>query len=266
MNLQRLLSLARKAVDDYHMIQSGDRIAVGISGGKDSLTLLCALNGLKRFFPADFELIPICVDLGFSDKDPAAFGALRRFTADMGLELIVVESQIAEVVFDIRKESNPCSLCAKLRKGAFNTRAKELGCNKIAYAHHRNDFTETLLMSLIFEGRISCFSPVSYLDRMDLTLIRPLMYVEEPDIIGFARENELPVMKNPCPADGNTRREEMKKLLADLNKTYHGVSERMFGAIIRGDLKGWPPSGGAEAAAGGHSAASEGFSAAEPDV
>ena len=242
MNLQHLLSLTRKAVDDYHMIQAGDRIAVGISGGKDSLTLLCALNGLRRFYPSPFEIVPICVDLGFTNKDPSAFEALRAFTANLGLELQIVESQIAEVVFDIRNESNPCSLCAKLRKGAFNTRAKELGCNKIAYAHHKNDFTETLLMSLIFEGRISCFSPVSYLDRMDLTLIRPLMYVEEPDILGFSRENALPVMKNPCLADGNTRREEIKQLLSELNKTYHGVSERMFGAILRGDLKGWPPS------------------------
>lgn len=242
MDLQRLLSLTRKAVDDYHMIQEGDRIAVGISGGKDSLTLLCALNALRRFYPAPFELVPVCVDLGFSNKDESAFAALSAFTADMGLELNVVESQIAEVVFDIRNESNPCSLCAKLRKGAFNTRAKELGCNKIAYAHHRNDFIETFLMSLIFEGRINCFSPVSYLDRMELTLIRPLMYVEEPDIIAFARAQALPVMKNPCPADGNTRREEMKRMLSELNKTYHGVSERMFGAILRGDLKGWPKS------------------------
>ena len=242
MDLQRLLSLTRKAVDDYHMIQEGDRIAVGISGGKDSLTLLCALNGLRRFYPLPFELVPICVDLGFADRDPAALEALKGFTAGLGLELNVVESQIAEVVFDIRNESNPCSLCAKLRKGAFNTRAKELGCNKIAYAHHRNDFIETFLMSLIFEGRINCFSPVSYLDRMELTLIRPLMYVEEPDIIAFARAQALPVMKNPCPADGNTRREEMKRMLSELNKTYHGVSERMFGAILRGDLKGWPKS------------------------
>lgn len=240
MNLQRLLSLTRKAVDDYHMIESGDRIAVGISGGKDSLTLLCALNGLKRFYPAAFELVPVCVDLGFADKDPAAFEALKHFVSDLGMNLDIVESQIAEVIFDIRKESNPCSLCAKLRKGAFNTRAKELGCNKIAYAHHRNDFIETLLMSLIFEGRINCFSPVSYLDRMDLTLIRPLMYVEESDIIAFSRDNRLPVMKNPCPADGNTRREEMKELLSDLNKRYHGVSERMFGAVLRGSLPGWP--------------------------
>lgn len=240
MDLQRLLSLTRKAVDDYHMIRTGDRIAVGISGGKDSLTLLCALNGLRRFYPASFELVPLCVDLGFSDRNEAAFDALKAFTADMGLELQIVRSQIAEVVFDIRKESNPCSLCAKLRKGAFNTRAKELGCNKIAYAHHRNDFIETFLMSLIFEGRVGCFSPVSYLDRTDLTLIRPLMYVEEPDIVAFTRANALPVMKNPCPADGNTQREEMKRMVSDLNKTYHGVSERIFGAILRGDLKGWP--------------------------
>ncbi len=242
MNLQRLLSLTRKAVDDYHMIQENDCIAVGISGGKDSLTLFHVMSALQRFYPVPFKLIPICVDLGFSDKDVSAFEALSAYTASLGHPLQIVDSQIAEVVFDIRKESNPCSLCAKLRKGAFNTRAKELGCNKIAYAHHKNDFVETLLMSLIFEGRLNCFSPVSYLDRMDLTLIRPLMYVEEADIIGFARENGLPVMKNPCPADGNTRREEIKQMISELNKTYNGVSEKMFGAIIRGNLKGWPRS------------------------
>ena len=240
MDLQHLLSLTRKAVDDYKMIQEGDCIAVGISGGKDSLTLFHVLSALKRFYPASFELVPICVDLGFQNKDQAALDAISAYIASLGYSLTVVDSRIAEVVFDIRQESNPCSLCAKLRKGAFNTRAKELGCNKIAYAHHKNDFTETFLMSLVFEGRINCFSPVSYLDRMDLTLIRPLMYVNEADIIGFAREHSLPVMKNPCPADGNTRREEIKLLISDLNKTYHGVSERMFGAILRGDLKGWP--------------------------
>lgn len=240
MDLQRLLSLTRKAVDDYKMIRDGDVIAVGVSGGKDSLTLLTALNALKRFYPAHYELKPICVDLGFSEGDPAAFEALKAFTADLGLSLTIVTSQIAEVVFDIRQESNPCSLCAKLRKGAFNTKAKELGCNKIAYAHHKNDFIETLLMSLIFEGRIGCFSPLSYLDRMDLTLIRPLMYVDESDVIGFARSRNLPVMHNPCPADGFTRREEMKQFVKNLNVTYHGVSERMFGAMLRAQLPGWP--------------------------
>ncbi len=161
MDLQHLLSLTRKAVDDYKMICEGDRIAVGISGGKDSLTLFTVLSALKRFYPAAFELIPVCVDLGFHDKDQAAFDSIARYTESLGYPLQIVESQIAEVVFDIRKETNPCSLCAKLRKGAFNTRARELGCNKIAYAHHKNDFTETFLMSQIFEGRISCFSPVS---------------------------------------------------------------------------------------------------------
>ena len=239
MELQRLLSLTRKAVDDYQMIQSGDKIAVGISGGKDSLTMLYALSGLKRFYPQSFDIHAISVDLGFPEgKD--GLKPVQALCDSLGVPFTIVPSNIAEVVFDIRKESNPCSLCAKLRKGAFNTAAKDLGCNKIAYAHHKNDLIETMLMSLIYEGRFFCFSPVTYLDRMDMTVIRPIMYVEEADVIGFKNKYQLPVFHNPCPADGYTRRQYAKELVARLNKENPGCSERMFTAILEGHIPGWP--------------------------
>ena len=239
MDLQRLMSLSRKAIDDYGMINEGDVIAVGISGGKDSLTLLCALAGLRRFYPKKFSLQAITVDMGFPE---AADGLLpiRKLCADLDVPYTVVPSQIAEIVFEDRKEKNPCSLCAKLRKGAFNTAAKELGCNKVAYGHHKNDMVETLFLSLIYESRLYCFSPVAYLDRMDLTVIRPLMYVDEADIKGFARANELPVFKNPCPADGNTRREYVKQLIGKITLENPGARDRMHAAVLRGNLPGWP--------------------------
>ena len=239
MDLQRLMSLTRKAIDDYGMICDGDKIAVGISGGKDSLTLLSALAGLRRFYPKSFSLEAITVDMGFPE---AAEGLLpiKRLCGDLSVPYTVVPSQIAEIVFEDRKEKNPCSLCAKLRKGAFNTAAKELGCNKVAYGHHKNDMVETLFLSLIYESRLYCFSPVAYLDRMDLTVIRPMIYVDEADIKGFARVNDLPVFKNPCPADGNTRREYVKQLIGDITKENPGARDRMHAAVLRGNLPGWP--------------------------
>ena len=239
MELQRLLSLTRKAIDDYQMIQTGDKIAVGVSGGKDSLTMLYALHGLKRFYPHSFDIHAITVDLGFPEgKD--GLKPIQALCDSMEIPYTVVPSDIGDVLFNIRKESNPCSLCAKLRKGAFNTMAKELGCNKVAYAHHKNDLIETMLLSLIYEGRFFCFSPVTYLDRMDLTVIRPLMYVEEADVIGFKNKMQLPVFHNPCPADGYTKRQYAKELVAKLNKENPGCSDRLFTAIIEGNISGWP--------------------------
>ena len=237
MKLQKLLSYTRRAVDDYHMIAPGDRIAVGISGGKDSLTLLYALHGLKRFYPHPFQLQAITVDLGFPGFDLSRIQELCR---QMDIGYTIVKSEIGQIIFEERKESNPCSLCAKMRKGAFNEKAKELGCNKVAYAHHRDDVIETMLLSLIYEGRFYSFSPYTYLDRMDLTVIRPLLYVPEADIIGFQHLMDLPVSKSPCPADGYTRREYAKQLLRQLNQDNPGVKERMFSAILNGGIKGWP--------------------------
>lgn len=237
MKLQQLLSYTRKAVDDYQMIEEGDHIAVGISGGKDSLTLLYALHGLKRFYPKKFELSAITVNLGYEKFDTAP---LKALCDELGVPYKVVDTEIAHILFEERKESNPCSLCAKMRKGALNDAVKEMGCNKVAYAHHKDDIIETMLLSLIFEGRFHSFSPKTYLDRMDLTVIRPMMYVDEADVIGFQNKYNLPVAKSRCPIDGFTKREYAKDLVKQLNHEHPGARNRMFTAIINGNISGWP--------------------------
>ena len=237
MKLQQLLSHTRKAVDEYQMIQEGDHIAVGISGGKDSLTLLYALHGLKRFYPNHFELSAITVDLGYEQCD---FTPIKELCREMEIPYRIVKTDIAQVLFEERKEKNPCSLCAKMRKGALNQAVKEIGCNKIAYAHHKDDIIETMILSLFFEGRFYSFSPKTYLDRMDLTVIRPIMFVDEADVIGFKNKYNLPVVKSACPVDGYTKRQYAKDLLADLNRQYPGIKQRMFTAILNGNIPGWP--------------------------
>lgn len=238
MKLQQVLSLTRKAVDDYHMIEPGDRIAVGISGGKDSLTLLYAMQGLRRFYPAPFTLSAVTVDLGFGNLDLSGIEELCR---ELDVEYHIVRTDIGKIIFEDRQEANPCSLCAKMRKGALNDAMKEAGCNKVAYAHHKDDVVETMLMSLIFEGRFHTFSPVTFLDRTGITVIRPLLYMNEADVIGFVNKHQIPVVKSPCPADGYTKREYVKNLLKQLNHENPGVKERMFTAIQTGNLNGWPP-------------------------
>lgn len=237
MKLQRLLSLTRQAVDDYALIDSGDKIAVGISGGKDSLTLLYALHGLKRFYPNEFELSAITVDLGFENFD---LSPVRSLCSELSVPFTVVPTDIGKILFETRKESNPCALCAKMRKGALNETAKQMGCNKIAYAHHRDDLIETMLLSLIYEGRFYAFSPKTFLDRTELTVIRPMIYVSEADVIGFKNRFSLPVCKNPCPVDGKTKRECVKQLTKQLNLQAPGVKERLFHAITEGNIEGWP--------------------------
>ncbi len=238
MELQRLLSYTRRAVDDYEMIDDGDYIAVGISGGKDSLALLYALKHLQRFYPKHFELLAVTADLGFGGFD---LSPVRALCDELGVPYQVVRTDIAEIIFERRKETSPCSLCAKMRKGALNTAVKEAGCNKVAYAHHQDDIIETMLLSLIYEGRFHSFSPRSYLDRMELTVIRPLMYVTEAEIRGFQNRYTLPVVKNPCPADGVTRREYAKNLLRQIQLENPGAKARMFRAITEGKIPGWPP-------------------------
>lgn len=237
MKLQQLLSYTRKAVDDYQMIEEGDKIAIGISGGKDSLTLLHALKGLSRFYPKKFSIHAITVDLGFGIQD---FEAIKALCSELDVPYTILKTEIAQIIFEERKESNPCSLCAKMRKGALNEEIKKLGCNKVAYAHHKDDIIETMLLSLIYEGRFHSFSPKTYLDRMDLTVIRPLMYVNEMDVIGFMHKYNLPVAKSPCPVDGYTKRQYAKELLKQLTSENPGVKERMFTAIVNGNIKGWP--------------------------
>lgn len=236
MKLQQLLSYVRRAIDDYHMIEPGDKIAVGISGGKDSLTLLMALSALRRFYPIPFELYAITVDLGFDNLN---LEEIQKFCQEQNVEYQILKTDIAKIIFEERKETNPCSLCAKMRKGALNEAIKAAGCNKVAYAHHKDDVVETMLMSLIYEGRFHTFAPVTYLDRMEVTVIRPLMYMNEADVIGFVNKNQIPVVKSPCPADGHTKREYVKLLLRQLNQKNPGVKERMFSAIQNGNMKGW---------------------------
>ncbi len=231
MKLQKLMSLTRRAIDTYQMIEENDKIAIGISGGKDSLALLHAMHGLKRFYPKKFDIIAITVDLGFENVD---FEKIKELCASLDVPYFISKTDIAQIIFEDRKETNPCSLCAKMRKGSLNDLAKANGCNKIAYAHHKDDVVETMMMSLIYEGRFHTFSPVTYLDRMDLTVIRPLMYVREADVIGFANLYQLPVLKSPCPADGYTKRESTKDLLKQIDKDAPGVKERMFTAIEDG--------------------------------
>ena len=231
MKLQQLMSYVRRAIDDFHMIEDGDKIAVGISGGKDSLALLYALSGLRRFYPKKFEIFAVTVDLGFDNLNLDRIEALCQ---ELDVPYKIVKTDIAKIIFEDRRESNPCALCAKMRKGALNDAMKALGCNKVAYAHHKDDVVITMLMSLIYEGRFHTFSPVTYLDRMDLTVIRPLMYMNESDVIGFINKYDVPVVKSPCPADGNTKREYITQLLQQLNRENPGVKERMFTAILRG--------------------------------
>ena len=236
MKLQQLLSYVRRAIDDYHMIEEGDKVAVGISGGKDSLTLLYALNSLRIFYPKKFDIHAVTVDLGFNNLN---LDKIKELCQEFKIEYTIVKTDIANIIFEERKESNPCSLCAKMRKGALNDAIKAAGCNKVAYAHHKDDVVETMMMSLIYEGRFHTFSPVTYLDRTEITVIRPLIYMTEADVIGFVNKNNVPVVKSPCPADGYTKREYVKELLRDINKETPGVKSRMFTAITTSTLKGW---------------------------
>ena len=236
--MQKMLSYVRRAVDHYHMIEENDRIAVGVSGGKDSLTLLVALAELRRFYPKKFEVVAITLEMGYEEMD---FSAVAALCETLGVEYIRIPTQIKQIVFDIRKEENPCSLCAKLRRGALHEAALAAGCKKVALGHHFDDVVETYMLSLFYEGRISCFKPVTFLDRKGVTLIRPLLYVPEYYVKSFARRHELPIVHNPCPADGSTKREEVKVLLKDLEKQFPGLRDRVFGAIQRYPLDGWVP-------------------------
>lgn len=236
--MQKMLSYVRRAVDQYHMIEEGDVIAVGVSGGKDSLALLSALAGLRRFYPKKFEVKAITLEMGYEEMD---FTPVAKLCEELQVEYITEQTEIKTVVFDIRKEENPCSLCANMRRGALNSTAKAHGCNKVALGHHFDDVVETVLMSLLYEGRFGCFLPVTHLDRAEITVIRPMLYVPESYIRSLAKRLELPIVHNPCPADGSTKREEIKQLLRTLEQTNHGVRQRIFGAIQRYPLKGWAP-------------------------
>jgi tRNA(Ile)-lysidine synthase TilS/MesJ len=235
-NIKRVLSYVRRGVDDYQMIEDGDKIAVGGSAGKDSLTLLCALAELRRFYPKKFELSAITVDMGFEGSD---FSSIAKLCEELNVPYHIIPTQISTVIFDVRKEKNPCSLCAKMRRGALYGAARELGFNKVALGHHFDDVVETFMLNLFFEGRLGCFQPVTYLSNTQITLIRPMLYMPEKDVRYFASKAELPVVKSVCPADGNTEREEMKNLLHELDIKHKGLRYRIFGAMQRGEIDGF---------------------------
>ena len=234
--MKRMLSFVRRAVDDYNMIDDGDRIAVGISGGKDSLTLVATLAALRRFYPKKFDIVGITVDMGFPGAD---FSPIKEYLDKLGVEFKVVKTDIAKIIFDVRRESNPCSLCSKMRRGALHLAAKEAECNKVALGHHYDDAIETFMMNLFFEGRLGCFSPVTYLSKKDVTLIRPMVYAKEKDVEYFLRKSPLPVIKSLCPEDHATERENMKKFLADLERENDGIKHRIFNAMCKGEIDGW---------------------------
>ena len=228
MNLSNLYARTKKAVEEYNMIEAGDKIAVGISGGKDSLTLLYALHGLSKFKDSDFTIYPVMVDMGFEGFDPSP---VIDLCTKLNLELIHIKTQLGKVIFEERKEKNPCSMCSKMRKGILNKTITELNCNKLAYGHHRDDFLDTFLLSLLYEGRFHTMEPKFYMSNAKLTLIRPLLYVPEDDIVKFAQDMNLPVVKNPCPADKNSARKNMSQLFLQLEKNFPKCKEKVFTAL-----------------------------------
>ncbi|TYQ16628.1 UNVERIFIED_CONTAM: tRNA(Ile)-lysidine synthase TilS/MesJ [Acetivibrio alkalicellulosi] len=242
---KRILGQVRKAVEDYNMIDDGDRIAVGISG-KDSITLLIALNGLKNFFSKKFSLEAVTLTLGIGECD---LTYTKNLCKNLNINYTVKDTLIGRIVLEERQESNPCSLCANMRRGALNNVAKDLGCNKVALGHHRDDVIETLIMSTIYEGRINTFSPVTYLSRKEIFSIRPLIYCEEKEIKDFVKSNNIIPIKNPCKVNGKTKRQYVKELLYDINKHNKYTYENIFGAIKRSKIDGW--SSELEASAGG---------------
>ncbi len=233
--MQKILSKIRRAVDDYKMIDDGDRIAVGVSGGKDSLTLLCALSGLKRFYPKKFEVIGVSLDMGYPD---VSYKGIEELCDSLGIEYVVKKTDIAEIIFDVRNEKNPCSLCAKMRRGGVNDLAVELGCNKVALGHHNEDVLETFFLSLFYEGRLGCFSPITYLSRRDIYVIRPMIYLPEAEIMGFAKRENLPIVHNPCPMDGKSKRQDMKDFINEKVKEDKFFKTKTMHAIQTG-LPNW---------------------------
>ncbi len=234
--MQRMMGLMRRCIDDYRMIEPNDKIAVGVSGGKDSLTLLALLAALREYYPQPYDLTAITIDMGLPGMD---FALVEDFCARLGVPYRRVPTQIGPIIFEYRKEKNPCSMCAKMRRGALNQALLEQGFHKVALGHHYDDAVETFLMSLLFEGRLSCFQPVTYLDRSGVTQIRPMLYLTESMVRNFAAELQLPVVHNVCPSDKHTKRQEIKDLIVTLSATYPDLKNRVFGAMQRLPLPEW---------------------------
>lgn len=236
--MQKILGYVRRAVQEFDLIEDGDRIAVGVSGGKDSVVMLKALVLLRRFIGIEYEIVAVTLDPRFGGES-GDYACIEEMCREMGIEFVLIDTHIGEIVFDVRKEPNPCSLCARMRRGALHDAAKANGCNKIALGHNYNDVVETFVMNLTIEGRLGCFAPKSYLSRKDLTLIRPLVFAPEKEITRAAKKNELPIVKSKCPADKNTSRERVKQELAERDRMDKGFSDRLFGALRRSGLDGW---------------------------
>lgn len=237
--MQRLIGLVRRCIEDYHMIEEGDRIAVGVSGGKDSLALLVFLAELRKYHNNYFEIEAITIDMGLGMD----YSGIANLCESLDVPFTRVETQIGPIIFDYRKEKNPCAMCAKMRRGALNQTLLDRGLNKLALGHHFDDAVETFMMSLLYEGRISCFQPVTNLDRMGVIQIRPMLYIHEKSIDNFVSRAALPVLENRCPVDKSTKREEIKQLVFELSKTYPDLKDRVFGAMQRYPLPEWEPKG-----------------------
>lgn len=236
--MQMLMSRMRAAMQKYDMVLPGDKIAVGVSGGKDSVALLYALSQMRRFYPAEFDVAAITLDPCFGGV-PADYSAIEKLCGEMGVEYIIRRTQLWELIFEVRKEENPCSLCARMRRGILHDEAKKAGCNKIALGHHLDDAVETFYMNLLKGGNIGCFSPVTYLSRRDITLIRPMIYADESEVAGAAKHEGLPVVKSKCPVDGATERQRTKELVKVLEKEYGAIREKTVGALERAGVDGW---------------------------
>lgn len=236
--MRRILSRVRAAVDDYHMIEDGDKIAIGVSGGKDSLILLRALCDLRRFYAKSFDIVAITVDMRFNKQD-GDYSSIKELCDRYNIQYVVKSTDLYEIIFEVRKEENPCALCARMRRGILHDTAKELGCNKIALGHHLDDAAETFMMNLLLESRVGCFAPVTYLSRKDITMIRPLIYLREREASAASDRLELPVVESQCPANEMTKREDVKNLLQVLSDKYGDVPERIVGAMQRGNVDRW---------------------------
>lgn len=236
--MQHILSTVRQAVDKYGMIEENDTVAVGLSGGKDSIALLASLDRLKSFYPKKFSVVGISVDMGFDDAEDI-YAPVREFCAEHEIPYHIEKTKIKEIVFDVRKEKNPCSLCAKLRRGALVSCAKELGAGKLALGHHLDDAAETFMLTLVNEGRIGCYSPVTVYEDTAVTVIRPLIYTREADIRSLVKKENLPVVKSPCPEDGNTDRAEIKNVIRELEINHRGLKKRIITAMEKHGLDGW---------------------------
>ena len=232
---KKILGIVRKACEEYKMIVSGDKIAVGVSGGKDSLTLLCGLADMRSFYSVPYEVCAITLDMGYG----ADYTAIAELCEKLGVEYRVAPSNIQKIVFEYREEKNPCSLCAKLRRGILNKTAVEIGCNKVALGHHMDDAAETFMMNLLNGSKIACFRPVTYLDKVGLTVIRPLLYATEGEVRGFAEKVGLPIIPSGCPIDGDTERQKVKELIQSLSGDYHGLRRKIFRAMQEHGLDGF---------------------------